>query len=247
MPSAPVFTPAAGTYTSAQSVTISSSGSTSIRYTSDGSTPSATVGTVYSGPIAISATSTLKAVGINTTGVSTVTTGAYTISIPSTVTLTATADTYAFGGSTATNYGTATVLAAKDDGTTSVSFDRIAYIKFNLSGLAFTPTTATLILAADATTQAGTVTVNQCTTDSWTETGLTWANKPATGATIGTATVTAGDTTDKSINVGSYVNSQYTGDATKIVSFALTGNNAQLYFKSREAGAGSAPELVVGN
>jgi len=246
-PSAPVFTPAGGTYTSAQSVTITSSGSTSIRYTSDGSTPSATVGTVYSGPVSIGASGTLKAVGINTTGVSPVTTGAYTINIPSTTTLTATADTYAFGGSTATNYGTATVLGAKDDGTTSVSFDRIAYVKFDLSGLAFTPTTATLILATDATTAAGTVTVNQCTTDSWTETGLTWANKPATGATIGTATVAAGVVTDKSINVGSYVNSQYTGDATKIVSFALTGNNAQLYFKSREAGAGNAPELVVGN
>jgi len=247
VPSAPVFTPAAGTYTSVQSVTISSSGSTSIRYTTDGSTPSATVGTVYSGPVAIGATGTLKAVGINATGASPVTTGAYTINIPSTATLTATADTYAFGGSTATNYGTATVLGAKDDGTTSVSFDRIAYVKFDLSGLAFTPTTATLILATDATTQAGTVTVNQCTTDSWTETGLTWANKPATGATIGTATVAAGVVADKSINVGSYVNSQYTGDATKIVSFALTGNNAQLYFKSREAGAGNAPELVVGN
>jgi|GEM_PF-808156 len=247
VPSAPVFTPAAGTYTSAQSVTISSSGSTSIRYTTDGSTPSATVGTVYSSPVAIGATGTLKAVGINATGASAVTTGAYTINIPSTATLTATADTYAFGGSTGTNYGTATVLGAKDDGTTSVSFDRIAYVKFDLSGLAFTPTTATLILATDATTQAGTVTVNQCTTDSWTETGLTWANKPATGATIGTATVAAGVVADKSINVGSYVNSQYTGDATKIVSFALTGNNAQLYFKSREAGAGNAPELVVGN
>jgi len=248
VPSTPVFNPAAGTYTSAQSVTITSAGSTSIRYTTDGSTPSATAGTVYSSPVAISAASTtLKAVGINATGASAVMSGVYTIGTSSSATLTATADTYAFGGSTGTNYGTATVLAAKDDGTTSVSFDRIAYVKFDLSGLAFTPTTATLILATDATTAAGTVTVNQCTTDSWTETGLTWANKPATGATIGTATVAAGVVTDKSINVGSYVNSQYTGDATKIVSFALTGNNAQLYFKSREAGAGNGPELVVGN
>ena len=166
---------------------------------------------------------------------------------PQATTLPATADTYAFGEATTTNYGTATVLGAKDDGTTSVAFDRIAYIKFDLSALTFTPTTATLILAADATTQAGTVTVNQCATDSWTETGLTWTNKPASGATIGSASVTAGDTTDKMINVSSYVNAQYTGDATKIVTFVLTGNNAQLYFKSREAGAGNGPKLFVSN
>jgi len=165
----------------------------------------------------------------------------------STATLGAVADTYAFGGSTGTNYGTALVLGAKDDGTSSVSFDRVAFVKFDLSGLSFTPTTATLVLATDATTQAGTVTVNQCTTDSWTETGLTWTNKPATGSSIGTATTTAGVVADKSINVSSYVNSQYTSDSTKIVSFALTGNNAQLYLKSREAGAGNGPELVVGN
>ena len=46
---APTFNPAAGTYTAAQSVTIgtATSGAT-IRYTTDGTTPSATVGTLYS-------------------------------------------------------------------------------------------------------------------------------------------------------------------------------------------------------
>ena len=53
----PTFSPAAGTYASAQTVTISSttSGAT-ISYTTDGITPSATVGTVYSSPVKISAT-----------------------------------------------------------------------------------------------------------------------------------------------------------------------------------------------
>ena len=46
---APTFSPAAGTYIGNQSVTISTttSGAT-IRYTTDGTTPSETVGTVYS-------------------------------------------------------------------------------------------------------------------------------------------------------------------------------------------------------
>jgi len=59
----PSFTPAAGTYSTSQSVTISTttSGAT-IRYTTDGSTPSETTGTVYSSPVSISATATLKAI-----------------------------------------------------------------------------------------------------------------------------------------------------------------------------------------
>ncbi len=60
---APSFNPAGGTYTSAQSVTITSSTSgASIRYTTDGSTPSETAGTLYSSPVSISATATLKAI-----------------------------------------------------------------------------------------------------------------------------------------------------------------------------------------
>ncbi len=60
---APSFTPGAGSYTSAQSVTISTStGGATIRYTTDGSTPSETHGTVYSAPVTISATTTLQAI-----------------------------------------------------------------------------------------------------------------------------------------------------------------------------------------
>lgn len=78
---APSFSPTAGAYSSAQSVTISTatSGAT-IRYTTDGSTPSATVGTVYSSVLSISATTTLKAIATKSGMTdSTVTSGTYTI------------------------------------------------------------------------------------------------------------------------------------------------------------------------
>lgn len=58
----PVFSPSGGTFSSAQSVTISTSTSgANIRYTLDGSTPSSTTGTVYTGPIPVNATTTIKA------------------------------------------------------------------------------------------------------------------------------------------------------------------------------------------
>lgn len=81
---APVFSPGGGTYAAAQSVTITSatSGAT-IRYTTDGSTPTTTAGTVYSSPVAIGSTTTLKAIAYKTgLANSTVTTAVYTINIP---------------------------------------------------------------------------------------------------------------------------------------------------------------------
>ena len=80
----PIFSPAAGTYTSAQNVTITSDTSgASIRYTTDGSTPSETAGTIYSGPVRISSTTTLNAIAYASGFIdSNVASGAYTINPP---------------------------------------------------------------------------------------------------------------------------------------------------------------------
>ena len=59
----PGFSVAAGTYTSAQSVTLSSSTSgASFIYTTDGSTPTESHGTAYTGAISIASSATLKAI-----------------------------------------------------------------------------------------------------------------------------------------------------------------------------------------
>jgi hypothetical protein len=74
----PTFSPAAGAYSSAQSVTISdaTSGAT-IYYTTGGTTPT-TSSTPYSGPITVSTTETLQAIAVST-GDSAVASAAYTI------------------------------------------------------------------------------------------------------------------------------------------------------------------------
>lgn len=77
----PTFSPAEGTYSGTQSVTITTStAGASIRYTTDGTTPTSTVGTIYSGAVSINATTTLKAIAYKTgMSDSNVTSGLYTI------------------------------------------------------------------------------------------------------------------------------------------------------------------------
>ncbi len=84
-PSTPVFAPAAGTYSTAQSVSITSAGADSIYYTTDGSAPT-TSSMEYSGPVSISTTATLSAIGVNAGGSSQVTSGTYTINLPPVIT-----------------------------------------------------------------------------------------------------------------------------------------------------------------
>jgi hypothetical protein len=86
---APTFSPVAGTYTAAQPVTLSSTtASPSFVYTTDGSTPKESGGvvkngTLYSGPISVSTTTTLKAIAFATgSGDSPVSSATYTINIP---------------------------------------------------------------------------------------------------------------------------------------------------------------------
>ncbi len=76
---APTFSPAAGTYTEAQSVTLSSetSGAT-IYYTTDGTEPT-TESTQYTAAIAVSTTTTIKAIAVKGSDVSTVASATYHI------------------------------------------------------------------------------------------------------------------------------------------------------------------------
>jgi len=87
--SPPAFSPSAGAYTSAQSVTISTTTpGASIRYTTDGSTPSETAGTLYSSAIAIGSTTTISAIAYESGFPdSAVTAATYTIAGSSTISL----------------------------------------------------------------------------------------------------------------------------------------------------------------
>ena len=64
---APVFSPAAGTYTATQNITITSATAGAvIKYTSDGSAPSQSAGTVYSAPVVVVQNTILRAIALKT-------------------------------------------------------------------------------------------------------------------------------------------------------------------------------------
>lgn len=96
----PSFLPAGGTYTGAQSISITTTTSgASIRYTTDGSTPSETAGTLYTGPVTVSVSETLKAIayktGMSDSGVKSAT---YTINAGTTTPLNDTASGITYTG-----------------------------------------------------------------------------------------------------------------------------------------------------
>ena len=67
MVAAPAFSPAEGSFPEAQSVALATSTEgAEIRYTTDSSAPTATSGTVYTGPVQVAATTTLRAIAYKT-------------------------------------------------------------------------------------------------------------------------------------------------------------------------------------
>lgn len=78
---APSFSPTAGAVTAGTQIALTQASATSIRYTLDGTEPTKTTGTVYSGPITINTPTTIKAIAIEGEEISDVATAAYTISV----------------------------------------------------------------------------------------------------------------------------------------------------------------------
>ena len=158
----------------------------------------------------------------------TVTAGAYTK-------LTPTADAYVRDGSYATtNYGSTTDLDVKNTGT-GTGYNRRSFLKFDLSGLAATPRRAMLWVRGATSDSAGTqatVTGYAVSSDSWTETGLTWNTQPALGSPLSSGSI--GSAKDWiPIDVTSHIRTQYAGDGTATVALAEASAGVVVVLASR--------------
>jgi glucosylceramidase len=144
----PTFSPAAGTFSSAQSVTLSDTTTgASIYYTTNGSTPT-TSSTLFSAstPIAVSATTTIKAIAVATGYTnSAVATGTYTINGPTVSVVETTYDeTQLMAAQPSVNFGTGSTA---DAGTNTVIVDPThQYQSIEGFGAAFTDSAADLLM-----------------------------------------------------------------------------------------------------
>jgi acid phosphatase type 7 len=152
-----------------------------------------------------------------------------------TSTFSASADTYVNSGSRSANYGTSRELAAGSSPTLR------SFLKITVTGLTAPITRAKLRLHVPKGAQNGSPSggsVGKVSDTGWSETGLTYNNQPAIGATL----ATLGEVS---------ANSWYELDVTPAIagngtySFGLTSTSRDdARFDSRETGA-TGPKLVV--
>lgn len=159
------------------------------------------------------------------------------------------ADAYVRDGSyAATNYGTATSLTVKQDG---AGYNRQAYFKFDLRNIRRPVAKATFTLYSSGGNSTANTTqwaLYKSANASWSETGITWANKPATSGLLAT---TQGQTAAGYVtwDITSEVNNM-SGDSMLSLQLVSTvaGSSTDVSFYSKETSNSSLrPSIVFEN
>jgi glucose/arabinose dehydrogenase len=158
----PTISPNGGSFTGSVSVTLATTtGGATIRYTTDGSTPSSSVGTVYAGPFSLTTNATVKAIAV-AAGLtdSAVATASFTVSPAVVATPTISPNGGSFTGSVsvtlATTTGGATIRYTTDGSTPSSSVGTVYAGAFTLT----TNTTVKAIAYAAGMTDSGLATAS---------------------------------------------------------------------------------------
>jgi hypothetical protein len=162
-------------------------------------------------------------------------------------TLNATADAFVKGGADAnTNFGGGGELLAKNS--SEAGFTRQIYLKFNLTGVGAINNAKLRLFGALSTTVQPSIALSVfgSSNTSWTESGITFNNKPATD-TAALSTTTIAGTTAKFYDwdITSYLQQQKAlgRTAVTLVLRATAFSDPFARFNSREAGGG--PQIIV--
>ncbi|SET87670.1 DUF7594 domain-containing protein [Stigmatella erecta] len=144
-------------------------------------------------------------------------------------------DSYAHEGNASSNYGSSTSIYVKNEAGVS----RYAYLKFNVSGLSGVSSAR---LRVYGSASSNTTLMAYQTGDAWSESSLTWSNKPAVGSLAGSVPI---NTTAKynDIDVTAYVSAQAAGDGT--VSFVLQESVGKYTTLNSSENASNPPQLEV--
>jgi len=88
------------------------------------------------------------------------------------------------GGSAGINFGTATQLVTKNDGLSNSGFNRVAYLKFDVSDLADAQSVKLKLVPFQVDDSAAVLTYERLSDDSWSETAMTWNNRPTAAVNL---------------------------------------------------------------
>ncbi len=151
-------------------------------------------------------------------------------------TVTPVADSYVRSNAATSNFGTATTIEGSSTGNGRRAVNFQPYLRFSVGALPATPTSAKLrLFVTDASATSGNL---FRTSTTWTETGLTWNNKPATtGASIGAS---------RAATLGQWVEFDVSSTVTGAGQYGFTLTNLAadaVAYSSREGT--NPPELVL--
>lgn len=157
---------------------------------------------------------------------------------PQTDTFSPTKDAMVKAAAAGTNFGTANQMQVSGQ----TNYQKQMFLQFNVTGIpsGATVTGATLLIASKTTGSSRPVTAKAVSSTSWSETGITWSNKPSLGSTLATdSSHTSG--VDSTWNVTSHVSGN--GNVTIGLDSSYAGDTS---FHSREAtNASDRPLLQV--
>lgn len=154
------------------------------------------------------------------------------------------------------NYYSTDRLFVEDNSATGN--EKYTYLKFDVSGLNLTASsdisaaTLRLTIQSNSATANHTLYIYEMADDSWTESTITWNNKPGFGDQISTlvgSLIVAANSIYCDIDITQWVKDTYDYDASKIVGIGLRLETAssgagQTIIASRDSGG--APELLIG-
>jgi hypothetical protein len=240
----PTFSPVAGTYAAAQTVTIADGGAGAVvYYTTNGTTPT-TASAMYTGPIAVSAAETLKAVAMATgSTLSAVGSAVYTITPPQ-ATFTGGSGTLNFPLTVVGATSAAEVVTFKNTGTVALTIASFSFAGTNASSFLISAKTCTTTLAAGASctlsiackpTVAGALTASLVAHDNAAgapqTVALTGIGGSATPAVVlSPATLTFASTAVGSASAAQVVTVRNTGLVPVVLSsLAVSGTNASSF------------------
>lgn len=150
--------------------------------------------------------------------------------------LSAVADAYVHSANTSTNYGGDTYMVTKLNSTSS----RYAFMKFNLNSIPGNVISATLKLSVKSVSATSTRTVYEVANDTWTESGITWSNKPAYGSALDNISISsANNGSYVEWDITSYIAAQQSGDGVASICVndpSITDTGIDFYSKENASG-----------